>query len=462
MTSAPAPAPPATAPAAALGLTAPAEPRPVELAWEPSPHARRLLTAALAGLVIAVAARRPEFAAAAAPALLLLAGWRQHRPQRIWVGVALSSRQVVEQEPAAVQVTVAGQGGYSFSLRIHPAEAVVAGPGGARPGGARTGGARTGGARSGTARPGDGTAGPPGLPFEATRWGRRRVGVLEIVLRDRWRLSEGRATVPLPRVDVHPQPAQQATRVVLSKLPSRLGERSARSAGEGTEFAGIRDFVPGDRQRRINWPATTRRGSLQLNVFAAERAQDVVVVADLTADVGDPGSTTLDLTLRGAAACAAAHLAVRDRVGFISYHRRVSWIAPSSSRRQFGRIMDAMMAGPAPEADSAGISRLPRAALPPGALVMVFTPLLDPRLAENLRDLRERGFALLVVDVLNTSPGQRTDRLSALAARIWRMEQEAVRFSLRELGVPVVAWDGQQSLDEPLAPFTRRAMVNRR
>ena len=136
---------------------------------------------------------------------------------------------------------------------------------------------------------------------------------------------------------------------MLSKLPSRLGEHSARAAGEGTEFSGVRGFVPGDRQRRINWPATTRRGSLQLNVFAAERAQDVVIMTDVSADVGEPGATTLDLALRGAAACAGAHLAVRDRVGFISYQRRVSWIAPSSSRRQYSHIMDAMLAARCPK-----------------------------------------------------------------------------------------------------------------
>jgi hypothetical protein len=42
------------------------------------------------------------------------------------------------------------------------------------------------------------------------------------------------------------------------------------------------------------------------------------------------------------------------------------------------------------------------------------------------------------------------------------MEQQAIRFSLRELGIPLVHWDGVQSLDEPLAPYTRRAMVTHR
>jgi hypothetical protein len=39
------------------------------------------------------------------------------------------------------------------------------------------------------------------------------------------------------------------------------------------------------------------------------------------------------------------------------------------------------------------------------------------------------------------------------------MEQQAIRFALRELGVPVVRWDGAAPLDLPLAPYTRRPLV---
>ena len=92
----------------------------------------------------------------------------------------------------------------------------------------------------------------------------------------------------------------------------------------------------------------------------------------------------------------------------------------------------------------------------------MFSPLLDRRLVETLRDLRERGFTLLIIDVLNAVPEGGRDHAAALARRIWRMEQQAIRFSLRELGIPVVHWDGEQSLDEPLAPYTRRMMVSRR
>ena len=116
----------------------------------------------------------------------------------------------------------------------------------------------------------------------------------------------------------------------------------------------------------------------------------------------------------------------------------------------------------------ASVTRLPAAALPPGALIIVVSALLSLRLVEALRELRERGFATIVVDVLTAEPdiGQAWRRgqeraKAKLARRIWRMEQDAIRFSLRELGIPVVYWDGRSSLDEPLAPYTRRMLVHR-
>jgi uncharacterized protein (DUF58 family) len=416
--------------------------REVQPRWRVSAHALRLTTLALAALIIAVITRRPEFAGVAAPAVLLLAARRPERPARIGLSVRPSARTVVEGEEAGLAVAVTGHGDHSADLLVYPRFAIEPGPGGSPQAGRGS-----------------------GLPFRVSRAGRRSLGTLEITLWDRWRLTEGRAMVELPVIDCYPRPARQDTTVVLSRLPSRLGEHASRSPGEGTEFTGVREFVPGDRQRRINWPATTRRGRLQLNTFAAERTQNVVIIADTTSDVGEPGSTPVDLALRGAAATARAYLAARDRVGFVSYRRDLHWIAPGLGQRHYYRIMDLMLAARVIRAGlppGAELTRLPRAALPPGSLIIVFSPLLDRRLVETVRDLRERGFSLLVIDVLNAEPPGGSDSLSHLARRIWRMEQQAIRFSLRELGIPLVGWDGEQSLDESLAPYTRRVMVSRR
>jgi uncharacterized protein (DUF58 family) len=412
--------------------------------WSRSAHARRLAILAVSGLIIAVITRRPEFAGVAAPAVLLLAVGRARRPAEIGVSVRTSATTLAEGEEASLAVSVTGRGHYSADLLLHPRFAIV-------PGAAIV--PVAGGGSS--------------LPFQVSRSGTRSLGTLQVTLRDRWRLSVGHAMLELPAIDCYPRPAALDATVVLSRLPSRLGEHASRSAGEGVEFTGVREFVPGDRQRRINWPATTRRGRLQLNTFAAERTQNVVIIADATADVGEPGSTPADLALRGSAAAARRYLATRDRVGLIRYQADVRWVSPGLGTRHYYRIMNLMLggtgAGALPVWGGGSITRLPGAALPPGSLILVFSPLLDRRLVEALRDLRERGFSMLIIDVLNTEPRSVSrDRIGLLARRIWRLEQEAIRFSLGELGIPLVRWDGETSLDEPLAPYTRRALVTRR
>jgi uncharacterized protein (DUF58 family) len=427
----------------------------VAVSWRPSRHARRLLTLAAAGLLLAVITRNPALAGVAGPPLLLLGVGRARAgkdsagrnrgpatstsaPALVGFRVGLTATRMYEGEPAALDVTVADDAD-DVRWSFEPGRGVEAG--------------------SATAVNGQAAR----FTFAVPRWGKRGLGSVTLTLHDRWRLFEGRVQLPLPSVDCYPSPSVQRTEVVLSRLPNRLGEHRARVPGEGTEFMGVREFVPGDRQRAINWPASTRRGRLQVNTFAAERSQDVVLLVDATSDVGEPGASALDFALRGAAGAARAYLAARDRVGVVTYQWGGShWLAPSLGRRQVYRIIDVLLRADTGFAGGSTFSRLPRAALPPGALVVAFSPLLTGRFVEALRDMRERGFSLIVVDVLNTAPPPRRTFADNIARRVWHLEQQAIRFSLRELGVPVVAWDGETPLDLPLAPYTRRPLVVRR
>jgi uncharacterized protein (DUF58 family) len=411
------------------------------VAWTPSAHGRRLLTLALAGLGAALLTRRPEFAGLAAPAVVLLTTWRPDRPAEIVLGIDSPRLRIIEGTDVPVILQVSGQERYGADFRIMPAADVMAGPGIAIPAAAEI--------DTETVR----------LSYRPSRWGRRRPGIVEVVLRDSVRLAEGRVQVELAAADCAPQAAMLQGTILLSRLPSRLGEHSARAAGEGGQFDGVREFVPGDRQRRINWPATSRHGTLHLTTFAAERAQNVVVIADTSYDVGESGHSTHDLVLRGAAGVLTRYATSRDRVGLINLGAGAGWISPGQGQRHFDRMMDLLIRGPDRDRPADALARLPRAALPPGSLIVAFSPLLDPRFIEAVRELRERGFSVLVIDVLAAAPARDASVLSGLTARLWQMEQEAMRFSLAEIGVPVAPWDGLTSLDEPLAPYVRRRIV---
>jgi uncharacterized protein (DUF58 family) len=103
---------------------------------------------------------------------------------------------------------------------------------------------------------------------------------------------------------------------------------------------------------------------------------------------------------------------------------------------------------------------IPRHVLPPQALVIALTPLLDQRTIGALLDLRARGFDLAVVDV---SPvpyvagelGSGDD----LAWRLWTMWRQALHHRYERVGVPVVEWSPDQSLlgaIEEVRAFRRR------
>ena len=63
-------------------------------------------------------------------------------------------------------------------------------------------------------------------------------------------------------------------------------------------------------------------------------------------------------------------------------------------------------------------------------------------------DLRERGYPVIVTDVLGASPAPAAGPAKpGLALRLWRLEREALRYRLESLGIPVVGWPGEPRLE---------------
>lgn len=67
---------------------------------------------------------------------------------------------------------------------------------------------------------------------------------------------------------------------VINKSRLLQGNRRSRDFGLGTEFESLREYNDGDDYRKINWPATARRGKLIVNNFEPEKNQQVVILLD--------------------------------------------------------------------------------------------------------------------------------------------------------------------------------------
>jgi uncharacterized protein (DUF58 family) len=247
------------------------------------------------------------------------------------------------------------------------------------------------------------------------------------------------------------------SRLVPAELLRRIGEHTGRAVGAGVEFAGIRPYVPGDQLRDVNRAVSIRRGQLHVNQRAAARAADLVVMIDAFGPVDDTAGPvserTLDLAVHGAAALVTAYLRVSDRAGLVVLGGLLRWLGPAAGDRQFYRIAEMMLAARYDSFVTPDVGRIPRTALPPGTLVVVFSPLLDPRGFGAISDLRQRGFPLIVVDTLRDEPPPGTRADARLALRLWRLDRTATRAGLQSLGIPVLSWDTGTELDSVLAPL---------
>jgi uncharacterized protein (DUF58 family) len=73
---------------------------------------------------------------------------------------------------------------------------------------------------------------------------------------------------------------------VVRPLATRLnGDERSKRAGPGVEFAGVREYQPGDDVRRIDWNLTARADRAFVREAHAERALDVWLVVDVSASV---------------------------------------------------------------------------------------------------------------------------------------------------------------------------------
>jgi uncharacterized protein (DUF58 family) len=303
--------------------------------------------------------------------------------------------------------------------------------------------------------------------LRSTRWGVRPAGSAVVVGSSDWgayrwepigiRLPD-LTSLPVPAVfDAKAQPPHPIGLVGLN--------RSVRT-GEGSEFAGIRAFQPGDRIRRVHWPVSLRTRQLHVTSTYADHDSHVLLVVDATTDLGvsggvDGAASSLDLTVRAAGAIAEHYLRMGERVGLrLIGARGISRVPTSAGRAHLRRVLHnlAGMRYGLPDHDPS----LNRLGVPAGALVVFLSPLASRMALVQAITLARRGLSVVVVDTLPVAlDGLFDDPYVEIAWRIRVLERESELHHITEAGVPVVRWRGPGSLDQVLRDVGRQAAAPR-
>jgi uncharacterized protein (DUF58 family) len=299
------------------------------------------------------------------------------------------------------------------------------------------------------------------LRLRCARWGGFVIRQVHLRARDPAGLQTWERTVEDPlTLRVYPRP--EALRELVRPLQTQAfaGNRVSRDRSEGLEFADLRPFVAGDRIRQINWRASARRNELWVNQQFAERNADVILFLDSFTEARDEAAGTLDQAIRAAASLTERYLAQKDRVGLVNFGGVLNWLQPGTGQVQLYRIVEALLNTEITLSYAwKEIEVLPRRTLPPKALVLALTPLLDERAMRALLDLRARAIDLVIVEIsplpfTSPPPGPAGE----LAYRLWLLRREARRLEYERAGAPVVVWnDG-----EPLTAVLEGVSASRR
>lgn len=415
----------------------------VAVRWRASPLSLALATGAAAALAVALLGSHWQLVIFAAPLLGALLSLRWQRPvPTVRVHAEPALVRCFEGEPVRVTVWASTPDGTPVHLVLGTAPGALL----------------------------EATEGSDGrfeVALSAPRWGRYPLTV-RTDLTARGGLLLGRSGTEgkeVAEVFVFPIAPARSTALPRTDLLDRIGTHMTRHIGRGVEYGGIRAYVPGDQLRTVNWPVSARRGSLHVTERLSERAADVVVVVDTNDQPRGPATEATERTVRGAVQVVQSALRDGDRAGVVALGGQPRWLGADIGRRQFYRVLDAVLgAGDGHETTTGTL--VPRAAVPPGAVVVAFSTLLDTDFALALIELCRRGHVVVAVDVLDGAPFDDVD--DPLLGRMWAMQRAFMYRDMRTIGVDVVSWprdvgaDGNLDQVLGLVPRRRRRATARR
>jgi len=123
--------------------------------------------------------------------------------------------------------------------------------------------------------------------------------------------------------------------LALTNRLTELGMKKIRRIGHTMEFEQIKDYIPGDDVRTINWKATAKKGHLMVNQYQDEKSQPIYSIIDLGRVMKMPFEALklLDYAINSTLAFSNISILKNDKAGLITFSKNVEQILPASNKK---------------------------------------------------------------------------------------------------------------------------------
>ncbi len=237
-----------------------------------------------------------------------------------------------------------------------------------------------------------------------------------------------------------------------------LGNIQSSNIGIGTEFFSLREYLPGDDIRKINWKATARNLNPITNEYEGEQSGDVIIIVDAfkEGNIGTVRDNTMRASIRAAASLASSILEDRNRVGMLVLGDFLNWIYPGSGRDHFYRIMNILSkserGGTWKPSDAKWVLKR---FFPRRSMIVFISPLIHKDITETIIDICMKEFDVMVISpnplYIEKEIG---DDYEPLAEDVFTMKRENLINNLWRYSV-VIDWNPYEPLEASLDEVKR-------
>jgi len=244
---------------------------------------------------------------------------------------------------------------------------------------------------------------------------------------------------------VFPQIEVLEEQIITSRTPKLLsGAMPLNVIGTGTEFYSLREFVPGDSLRSVNWKALAKKGKMMVNETVREDVMDVILLLDAreVSAVGGGKDTPLEMSCRAAATYAKQLLDERNNVALMVYGESIERVDLDRGEHHLFKILTALSsAKPQGNLKLEIVMKDLLPHLPSGSPIILFSSLDDDHtIAEAFTSTISRGFTITTISPSSLDFEERMKRIPMEPLLIAKIERDNMISELRSFGLQVGDW----------------------
>lgn len=230
------------------------------------------------------------------------------------------------------------------------------------------------------------------------------------------------------------------------------GMLTLRQLGYGSEFHSIRDYIKTDPFKKINWKATAKYKKLMVNQYEIEDVFDVMIFLDSRAvtKIGTTLRNPLEYSVKAAATLAISFMKRTNRVGLVTYGKKVRIIKPGSGETQLATIISTLT-GTYAMGDTTFKTAVETATpyLTPRSPIVLISPLdNDKTIKPTLQDLVAKNYDVSILSPSSIDFEREVSGFYSPKYLMIKLERENVLSELRGYGGQVIDWTPETQLSE--------------